>query len=146
LLVSEWFDLPVYVTDVAAGLPADFAPYFEGTLRPIGQIAQDRSVTQLVFSGTDGGLAEAMSAWSQSHQLYVMEDALLSLGTPSAQKEMLQPFFEQGLVPTTYKSFYYDMTRSVDVAEWPSPERIQKYDEYYWLTQAPEDLPPMPGG
>ncbi len=144
LLVSEWFDLPVYVADVGAGLPAQFAPYYEGQLRPLSQIAQDGFVTQLVVAGTDGGLAGAMPGWQSSHQLFVMEDALLSLGTPAAQKDMLKPFFDQGLVPTTYKSFYYDMTKSVNVAEWPSQQWIQKYDEYYQITQAPEDLPPIP--
>lgn len=146
LLVSEWFDLPVYVADVGAGLPAAFASYFEGQLRPISQIAQDSSVEQLVFAGTDGGLADSMSAWMSSRQLFVMEDALLARGTPAAQKEMLAPFFDGGLVPTTYKSFYYDMTQSVDPAEWPSQQWVQKFDEYYPITQAPEDLPPIPGG
>jgi nicotinamidase-related amidase len=145
LLVSEWFDLPVYVADVGAGLPAQFADYYLGQLRPMGQIAQDAFVTQLVVAGTDGSLAGAMPGWMASHKLFVMEDALLSLGTPAAQKEALQPFFDQGLVPTTYKSFYYDMTKSVDLAQWPSPVWVQKYDEYYQITQAPEDLPPIQG-
>jgi nicotinamidase-related amidase len=145
LLVSEWFELPVYVADAGAGLPAEFAPYFEGQLRPITQIEQDSLVTQLVFAGTDGGLADSMSAWMASRQLFVMEDALLALGTPAAQKEMLQPFFDEGLVPTTYKSFYYDMTKSVDLAEWPSQQWVERFDEFYWITQAPEDLPPIPG-
>jgi nicotinamidase-related amidase len=146
LLVSEWFELPVYVADVGAGLPADFASSFQGQLRPISQIAQDSAVKQLVFAGTDGGLADSMSAGMSSRELFVMEDALLVLGTPAAQKEMLEPFFADGLVPTTYKSFYYDMTKSVDLAEWPSQQWVQKFDEYYWITQAPEDLPPIPGG
>jgi hypothetical protein len=144
LIVCEWFELPVYVDNPGAGLPSAYASYFQGQLRPLTQIAQDTFVEQLVFAGTDGGLANALSARMASHTLFVMEDALLALGTPAAQKTMLQPFYDGGLVPTTYKGFYYDMTKSVDVSEWPSPVWIQNYDQYYWETQAPEDLPPMP--
>jgi len=144
LLVSEWFELPVYVADVGAGLPTQFETYFQGQLRPLSQIPEDTSVEQLVFAGTDGGLAASMTTWMKSHELFVMEDALLAEDTPAAQKAMLQPFFDDGLVPTTYKSFYYEMTKSVDLAEWPSQTWVQKFDEYYNITQAPEDLPPIP--
>jgi hypothetical protein len=72
-----------------------------------------------------------------------MEDAVLAQGSALAQKEMLKPLFAGGLVPTTYKSFYYEMTQSVNLAEWPSQKWVQKYDEYYSITQAPEDLPPI---
>lgn len=145
LLVSEWFDLPVYVEDVGAGLPAAFEPYFLGQLRPIGQLAQDSSVEQLVVAGTDGGLAAALAGALATRELFVMEDALIAQGTSAAQKAMLQPFFDAGLVPTTYKSFYYDMTKSVDLDEWPSQAWVQRFDEYYAITEAPEDLPPIPG-
>jgi len=141
LLVSEWFELPVYVEN---DLPNAFASYFNGTLRPITQIAQDTAVTQLIFAGTDGSLSALLSTWQTSHDLFVMEDALLTLGTATEQRTRLQPFFARGLVPTTYKTFYYDMTKSVDLAEWPSPTWVQRFDEYYWITQAPEDLPPIP--
>ena len=146
LLISEWFDLPVYVDDPAAGLPSELASYFQGQLRPLSQIAQDASVEQLVFAGTDGDLAAALAAWMPSRELFVMEDALLALGTPAELEQTLQPFYAGGLVPTTYKSFYYDMTKSVDLAEWPSQAWVQKFDEYYWITSAPEDLPPIPDG
>lgn len=146
LLVSEWFDLPVYVSDPGAGLPSAYESYFQGQLRPLSQIAQDGSVTQLVVAGTDGGgLAAAMSSWMQAHDLFVMEDALFARSGLAAQKDMLKPYFAKGLVPITYKTFYYDMTRSTDLAEWPSQEWVQKYDEYYWITEAPEDLPPIQG-
>ena len=144
LLVSEWFELPVYVADVNAGLPSAFTSYFQGQLRPISGIEQDGLVDQLVFAGTDAGLPTSLSSWMTSRELFVMVDALVALGAPAAQKDMLKPFFDGGIVPTTYKSFYYDMTRSVDLAQWPSQKWVQKYDEYYAITQAPEDLPAMP--
>jgi nicotinamidase-related amidase len=145
LLVSEWFELPVYVSDVAAGLPDAFAPYYKGELRPISEMGKDIFVKQLVLAGTDGGLTDVMSYWIKSRALFVMEDALLALGTPAAQKEMLDPFFQEGLVPMTYKTFYYDMTKSVSLSEWPSQQWVKKHDEYYWITEAPEDLPPIDG-
>jgi len=144
LLVSEWFELPVYVSDPSAGLPATFAPYFKGPLRPLSQIAQDGFIHQLVVAGTDGGVADVLSSLGASHQLFLMEDALLSLGTAADQKATLASFFEAGLVPTTYKSFYYGMTRSVDPGQWPSQTWVQRFEPYYDLTLAPEDLPPMP--
>ncbi|NUO49114.1 MAG: isochorismatase family protein [Polyangiaceae bacterium] len=143
LLVSEWFELPVYVEDVAAGLPAELEEYFWGQLRPIDQIASDIAVTQLVFAGTDGGIATSVAAWDDGRDVFVMEDALLAQGSSADQAALLAPLFEQGAVPTTYKSFWYDMTKSVDTAEWPSQAWVQKLDEYYPITQAPEDLPPI---
>lgn len=145
LLVSEWFELPVYVDDVGAGLPSQLADAYQGQLKPISAIAQDAAITQLVFAGTDASLEGAMSAWMDSRELFVMEDGLLAQGSAAQQTDMLAPFFERGLVPTTYKSFYYDMTKSVNPAEWPSQAWVQKLDEYWNLTQAPEDLPPLPG-
>ncbi len=145
LLVSEWFDLPVYVSDGALALPQAYASLFHGPLRPMSQIGQDSGVEQLVFAGTDGGLPSAISSRMDSHETFVVEDALFSLAAPGAQAQMLAPLFADGLVPTTYKSFYYEMTQSVEVSQWPSQSWIAKFDEYYWITQAPEDLPPMPG-
>jgi hypothetical protein len=146
LLVSEWFELPVYVDNPSAGLPSSLASYFQGELRPVSQIQQDSSVTQLVFAGTDSNVDDAIAARSGTHDVFVMEDALLASGSPAALKQMLAPLFEAGLVPTTYKAFYYDMTKSVDTAEWPSQTWVQKFEEYYWITAAPEDLPPIPDG
>jgi nicotinamidase-related amidase len=144
LLVSEWFSLPVYADDPGAGLPAELAGFYSGPLSPVSQLAADTSVTQLFFAGTDQELSPALTSWTSSRELYVMEDALLAMGTPAAQKEMLAPFFGDGLVPTTYKSFYYDMTKSVALEQWPSQTWVQKWEQYYWITAAPEDLPPMP--
>ena len=78
----------------------------------------------------------------QSHQRVVK----LRLANRLCEESIEQPLHAAGLVPTTYKSFYYDMTKSVDLAQWPSSSWVDKFDEYYWITQAPEDLPPMPPG
>jgi nicotinamidase-related amidase len=144
LLVSEWFGRAVYVDDPAAGLPSELASYYKGPLLPISQLGSASDLTQLFFAGTDANLASALEGWLGQRELYVMEDALLATSSPRALKDTLAPFFDQGLVPTTYKSFYYDMTKSVALEQWPSQEWVQKWEEYYWITQAPEDLPPMP--
>jgi nicotinamidase-related amidase len=144
LLVSEWFELPVYTTNPSTGLPASLSQYYLGQLHPAADIAQDTNVEQLVIAGTDGGLGDAFAAWSGSRQLFVMEDALVALGSAPAQRAILSPQYDAGVVPTTYKSFYYDMTRSVEPNQWPSANWVQRFDEYYYITQAPEDLPPMP--
>lgn len=143
LLVSEWFGLPVYVDDASAGLPAELEDYFWGELRPAAQIAGDMTVTQLVFAGSDGGVGSAMAGQQGTHDVFVMEDALLAQGTTADQAALLAPLVEQGVVPTTYKSFWYEMTRSVEPAEWPSSSWVDKMEEYYPITQAPEDLPPI---
>ncbi|MEZ4444030.1 MAG: isochorismatase family protein [Polyangiaceae bacterium] len=143
LMVSEWFDRPVYVADPNAGLPSAYSSYYGGALRPLSQIASDGEVKQLVFAGTDGDLPALLQSYVASHDLFVMEDALLASDTAAAQSAALQPFFDQGMVPLTYKTFYYDMTKSVSLSEWPSQSWVDKYDEFYWITQAPEDLPPI---
>jgi nicotinamidase-related amidase len=146
LLVSEWFGLPVYVNDVSAGLPAELQDYFWGELRPAAQIAGDTTVTQLVFAGSDGGVSGAVLGHRQNHDIFVMEDALLAETTNADQAALLAPLVESGVVPTTYKSFWYDMTKSVEPAEWPSQTWVDKIEEYYPITQAPEDLPPIGPG
>src|SRR5262249_4885782 len=140
LYVCDWFSLPVYANNPSAGVPSSFASYFQGQLRPLSQIASDASTQQLIFAGTDASLADLMSAQKATHELFVMEDALLAKTSADAQKQMLQPFFDDGLVPTTYKSFYYEMTHSVSLDEWPSQDWVQKYDQFFWITSAPEDL------
>jgi nicotinamidase-related amidase len=143
LLVSEWFELPVFVADPGSGLPAELADNYWGTLQPLSAIAGS-GVTQLVVAGTDAGIDGALGGWMDGREVFVMEDALLATGAAGAQEAALAPFFEQGLVPTTYKTFWYEMTQSVDPAEWPSPEWTAKIDEYWDITQAPEDLPSIP--
>jgi hypothetical protein len=133
LLVSEWFDLPVYASE-GTSLPAAYQSYFKAPLRPLSQLASDPPLADLVIAGTDANLAALISSLS-SHELYVMEDALLAMGGTQDQAA--------GSVPITYKSFYYEMTRSVALEEWPSQKWVAKYDQYFWITQAPEDLPPI---
>lgn len=142
LLVSEWFELPVFVADPAAGLPAELAENYWGTLQPLSAIAGS-GVSQLLVAGTDAGVEGALGAWMEGRQVFVMEDALLATGAGGAQEAALAPFYEQGLVPTTYKTFWYEMTQSVEPSEWPSSEWTAKIDEYWDITQAPEDLPPI---
>lgn len=139
LLVSEWFGLPVYASDGAA-LPAAYQSYYKAPLRPLSQLATDPPLADLVIAGTDENLAALLSSLT-AHELYIMEDALFAMTGPP--EPLLAPFYAAGSVPITYKSFYYEMTRSVALEEWPSPQWVAKYDEYYWITQAPEDLPPI---
>ncbi|MEJ7727648.1 MAG: isochorismatase family protein [Polyangiaceae bacterium] len=143
LLISEWFELPVFVADPAAGLPAELADNYWGTLLPLSAISTS-AVTQLTVAGTDAGIDGALGAWMDGRQVFVMEDALLTTGSPGAQETALAAFYEQGLVPTTYKTFWYEMTQSVDTAQWPSSTWTAKIDEYWDITQAPEDLPSIP--
>jgi nicotinamidase-related amidase len=142
LMVAEWFERPVYVVNGGSTLPQSFASYYHGQLYPLTAVQAD--VSQLVFAGTDGSLADAITSTQGSHQVFVMEDALLALDSPDAQTTLLAPFYAAGIVPTTYKSFYYDMTKSVDPAGWPSQVWVQRFDPYFDMTSAPEDLPPMP--
>lgn len=143
LLVSEWFERPVYVEDPAAGLPAALDQFYLGELRSFDDLASDAEVTQLVVAGTDGDVAGTIGPWLGARELFVMEDALLTQGSAAQQSTALAPLFDAGLVPTTYKTFYYEMTRSVDLDEWPSEDWVARLDEYWDITQAPEDLPPI---
>ena len=89
--------------------------------------------------------APAIRSLCRDQRLEVIDLQVHDLPAPlDAQTQVLAPYYQAGMVPTTYKSFYYDMTKSVDLNQWPSPVWVQRFDQFYDITQAPEDLPPLP--
>jgi hypothetical protein len=140
LLISEWFRLPVLAADPAAAtaaLPADLRNILT---RPIMALAnRPANVKQLAVFGGHAGAREAAATLRQGGtDVFLVTDALIG-GTHAS----LEPAYVEGAIPTTYKSLYYELTRSVSDAEWPSPQWVTDAERYFDRTQAPEDLPPI---
>jgi len=140
LLIAEWFEIPLYGTTTT--LPSSFKGIITKPIRPLSELAQNVAATQVLVAGTDEGMEELVGGMG-SRDVFLMEDAVLAARPAADHAALLDGLYRQGIVPTTYKSFYYDMTKSVDPDEWPSKSWLTKFDEYYNKTQAPEDLPPM---
>ena len=92
-----------------------------------------------MIAGTDMGLANLVGNLAATHDIFLMEDGLLNAATGATALETL---YQGGSVPITYKSFYYGMTKSVDLKQWP-PDWVAKDAVYYPKTKAPESLPPI---
>ncbi len=141
LLISEWFNIPLFGTSTT--LPASLKSLVpKQVVRPLADLAAAAAGKQLVVAGGDQQLTALVGAQRPTHEVFVMEDALLSV-TGADQSATLEPLYQAGAVPLTYKTFYYEMTRSIDPQQWPSPSWLTSYTEYYNKTKAPEDLPPM---
>lgn len=138
LLISEWFDIPLYGS--TAALPAQLTGLITKPIQPLSGLVQS-PVTQLVFAGTDKNLPTLISSYGASRDVFLLEDGLLAVG-PAAQSTSLEQHYQAGAVPLTYKSMYYGMTKSVDLAEWPKAW-ADRDPIYYPKTQAPEALPPI---
>jgi nicotinamidase-related amidase len=140
LLISEWFDIPLYGT--ATTLPAAFAGLITTKIQPLADLPAAAQGKQVILAGSDQGLPALVASLSPAHPLFIMEDGLIGSGGLD-QPTTLEGFFSAGTaVPTTYKTFYYEMVRSVDVAQWPKAW-LDRYDVYFNKTSAPEDLPPI---
>jgi hypothetical protein len=135
LLISEWFDIPLYATDPSASLPAELQGVLSKTILDASEIA----TSQLVIAGTDDGLDALIDAHTGTRTLFLMEDALIG---DAALRATLDARYDDGDVPLTYKSFYYEMTSTVAFEDWPA-DWIERDAEYYERTVAPEDLPPI---
>lgn len=140
LTISEWFRLPLFAADPAsatAALPADLRSI---VTRPLLQLAQrPAGVTQVAIAGGHPGAREAIAELrGKGVDTFVVEDALM--GGSHAD---LEPAYAEGAVPTSYKTLYYELTRSVDDREWPSQQWVKDGERYFDLTLAPEDLPQL---
>ena len=140
LLISEWFDIPLYGTTTT--LPAALKGLVSKPVMPLASLATNAAVKQVVLAGTDQDLIARVNGLRPTHDVFIMEDGLLATGAID-QATALEGLYQSGVaVPTTYKSFYYEMTRSIDLQQWPKAW-VERYDEYYNKTSAPEDLPPI---
>lgn len=144
LLISEWFDVPLYTTGASNALPAQFQGLITKQIRPVAELTQHSNggIQQVVLAGTgtDQQISGLVDSLGKSLDIFIMEDGLISSGP---QISVLDALYENGAVPLTYKSLYYGMTKSVDLNEWPSQAWVDKDPIYYEKTKAPEDLPPV---
>lgn len=139
LLISEWFHLPLFAADPASALAALPTALRSIVTRPIAPLSQRPSqVTQMAVAGGRAGIGAAASDLARKGDVFLVEDALVG-GTGAD----LEPLYEGGSVPTTYKTLYYELTQSVSDAEWPSRQWVVDGAHYFDLTKAPEDLPPL---
>jgi nicotinamidase-related amidase len=134
------FDVPFFLSrdpSLDNGLPDGFSPVggevssFEKTTGSAADVTelvdmlQERAIEQVVVLGVgqDGSVhitAEDFAA--TGFQTFVMEDATVSRGGRSQTEQIRQAAYQSGVIPLTYKSFYYGMTKAADRSDWPSPE------------------------
>jgi nicotinamidase-related amidase len=140
LLISEWFDLPLYAADPGATLPSSLQGLLSSTIHPASEI--DASTAQLVIAGTDRELAARVEAHHGARAVFLLEDALIATDGEAALRALLDERYDLGEVPLTYKSLYYEVTETVAFEDWPQAW-IDRDAEYYERTVAPESLPPI---
>ncbi len=144
LLVSEWFQIPIFAQNPAAATSALSATLRQIMTKPIQPLSSVPSnITQLAISGASStAVSAAATLGSSGKDVFLLEDILF--GATSAT---LEPAYEAGAVPSTYKTLYYELIHSVDDAGWPSQQWVAdgKTKGYYNATLAPEELAPIPG-
>lgn len=139
LLISEWFDIPLFGT--VTTVPTELAGLITKQIQPAAGLAQSPAL-QLVLAGSDASLSSLIASHGAGRDVFLLDDGLLASGAPSGQAAALEQLYQAGAVPLTYKSLYYGMTRSVDLGEWPRAW-VERDPIYYPKTKAPESLPPI---
>jgi nicotinamidase-related amidase len=144
LLISEWFDIPLYGTGAGSALPAQLQGLITKQIHPVTELTQGSNggIQQVVLAGigTDQEITGLVENLGTTLDIFILEDGLISSGS---QVSVLDALYTNGAVPLTYKSLYYGMTKSVDLNEWPSQAWVGRDPIYYPKTKAPEDLPPV---
>lgn len=137
LTVSEWFQIPLFAADPArtlAALPSDLRGILTRPIQPLA--SRPANISQLAVVGGHAGLAAQLA--SVTGDVFLIEDALVGGGAAD-----LAPLEAKGAVPSTYKTLWYELTKSVDDAGWPSQAWVQRGSTYWDRTMAPEELPPL---
>ena len=138
LLVSEWFELPVFAENpsaATAALPASLRSLVKRPIRALA--ARPSSVKQMAVAGARADIATIAATLAKAGDVFVVEDALIG-------QQDLESLYVAGAMPSTYKSLYYELIHSVSEAEWPSQKWVSEGTRFYWnATMAPEELPPL---
>ena len=92
---------------------------------------QKNKYGQIFIAGIHQNILGITASLGTTPQLFFMTDALLTNKKKNQQTSV------------TYKSFYYGMTKSIELEEWPSQAWAQKDSIYHALTESPEDLAPI---
>jgi nicotinamidase-related amidase len=141
LIISEWFKLPLLAANPEAALQAMPANLKTLITRPIVALAnKPASVTQLVIAGGKAGLTDAVNAFkAEGKDVFLISDTLV--GSTGAD---LEPLYANGAIPSTYKTLWYELTISVNDAEWPNQQWVTDGNAgFFNRTKAPEQLPPI---
>ena len=145
LLVSEWFQIPTYLVRHESEkyqLPNSIGNIMSTQARNVlaskewhsfASFPKDDRFAQVFVAGIDQNL-ERVTNNLGPRQIFVMEDALLASSSPQRRTP---------LVPLTYKSAYYGMTKSISQSEWPSQVWVERDSIFYPLTAEPEELAPI---
>jgi hypothetical protein len=86
-----------------------------------------------VIAGTHAELPVLLSSLALDRQLFLLEDALLSPTEPVTGTAL----------SLTFKSFFYDMKKSVAREEWPSKRWVKRSEVFAEHMCPPEKLPSL---
>jgi len=136
LLISAWFAIPVYAASTT--LPPELTGLLADPIAPLADLPPD---AQVVVAGTDDGLLTMLEGLAHE-EIFLMTDALVATSDASALTALVDARVTHGDVPLTYKTFFYEMTETVNFEDWPA-DWIARDAVYYPITVAPESLPPI---
>jgi nicotinamidase-related amidase len=158
-ILSDWLQIPFFMTfdsSLNQTVPSRFTEVkppqtkmvvHEPDSVPNGLLTalKNAEVSQVIVAGVEARASVGQTARDlqiAGFEVFLMEDAVLfSNSTDGSEPDTL---YQEGIVPTTYKAFYYDMLRSMNPAEWISPIWLKRAEEKFdYLMTYPEDLPPI---
>jgi nicotinamidase-related amidase len=147
LLASYVFDVPFFVLNdpsLEEGLPDGFE-FVGGEVNVLDRTSdsaaevpglvdglQERGIEQVVVLGVSQRGSTSRSArdlLSAGFQVFLMEDAILPMVEQLEVEEHRQMTYQSGVIPLTYKSFYYGMTKAADRGDWESQEWLERLKE-----------------
>ena len=94
----------------------------------------DLPITQIAVAGAETDvcvLQSVLGLLQAGYQVTVLEDCLFS--SEPHPRPALERMVQAGAVPSTYKTFYYELVRTVDRAAWPAgwPEALAALGERF---------------
>jgi nicotinamidase-related amidase len=155
LMLADWLELPVIATfehPVARNgelpdrlervFPAHGGRFTKCTYNcclepPIWEAIQALTVRQLALAGAETDvcvLQSALALLRAGYQVFLLEDCLFT--SEPQPGPALRRLVAAGAVPTTFKSFAYELTRSVEHTPWLDT----------WIGRGPEGDRPFPAG
>ena len=158
LMLADWFELPILTTfehpvDEHGALPDQLEKVFPErgqrfikktydltSEAEIREAIENMGVKQLAVAGAETDVCVMQSTLGlleMGFEVLVLEDCLFT--TEPHPGFALRRMFQAGAAPSTFKSFAYELTRSVEHTPWIDRVRGKSFPEAF---QFPETFPP----